>query len=162
MSHHPAFTVRSYPSFRPARLWRVLVAPEALYFIRMKGLISPGDAGNPEAWSRDQRATGKAILWLGRKALASGLAEVERLDPAEAVRSSKAHFKAGFDEIETLKLDPPSLLGQGTPVAKMTLRLVGEKAAIYQIEDEESLEVARAELPGRLGPKLQGKLAGGP
>ena len=46
MNTHPRFTVRSYRAFRTARLYRVFVAPEALYFIRMKGLISASDAGS--------------------------------------------------------------------------------------------------------------------
>lgn len=61
---------------------------------------------------------GRSILWLGKKSLGCGLSEVERLDPEVAVRAGKPHFKAGFDEIDELKFDPPSLLGQGTSVAK--------------------------------------------
>ena len=52
MNPYPGFTVRSYPAFRTARLYRVFVAPEALYFIRTKGLISASDAGSGSTSTR--------------------------------------------------------------------------------------------------------------
>ncbi len=100
-------------SARPAS-GDVLVGPDAFYFIRMKGLVSPSDAGDPAAWTPEQRMTGKAILWLGRKTLASGLAEVERLDPEEAVLSSKANFKVRLDEIESSRSTPRPPWGKET------------------------------------------------
>jgi hypothetical protein len=125
----------------------------------MKGLISPSDAGNPEAWTSKQRATGMALLWLGKKSLASGVAEVERLDPEEAVRSSMVHFKAALDEIDSARLDPPPVFSQGTALARLMIEIRGRKATVYKIEDQESLDIARVELPRLLGAKLGGKFA---
>jgi hypothetical protein len=42
----PAFIVRSYPPFRMARIFRVYVDRDALYLIRMRGLVGHADAGS--------------------------------------------------------------------------------------------------------------------
>jgi hypothetical protein len=52
----PAFNVRSYPPFRMARLHRVYVDREALYPIRMRGVI-----GNADAGSRFELHPGRAL-----------------------------------------------------------------------------------------------------
>ena len=63
----------------PARaLFRVLVSPDALYFIRLKGLISASDAGSDGPLTpRRQAAVASLIRKFAAHSLASGLAEVD-------------------------------------------------------------------------------------
>ncbi len=143
MSALPGFTIRADPAFRPARLIRVLVSPDALYFIRMKGLISPSDAGGTGPFvPRRQAAVASVIRQLGHASLASGLAEVERSDPEELVCASKKHFKIPAADFVASNLDPPPLFGgQGVCYARWKVVAKGHKNT-YQIEDAESLETA--------------------
>ena len=81
MNPYPGFTIRSYPAFRTARLYRVLVAPDTLYFIRMKGLISASDAGAGIHIDPLQAAVAAAIRWFGRNAMESSRQQVEQQRP---------------------------------------------------------------------------------
>ena len=111
MNTHPRFTVRSYRAFRTARLYRVFVAPEALYFIRMKGLISASDAGSGIHIDPLQAAVASLIRWIGRSTMEASREKVEQCDPKEMVQSSKKHFKVPAGDLVSSSLDPPSLLG---------------------------------------------------
>jgi hypothetical protein len=46
MIETPAFIVRSSPPFRMARIFRLYVDRDALYLIRMRGLVGHTDAGS--------------------------------------------------------------------------------------------------------------------
>jgi hypothetical protein len=158
MNPYPGFTIRSYPAFRTARMYRVFVAPDTLYFIRMKGLISVSDAGAGIHIDPMQAAVAAAIRWFGRKAMESSREQVERSDPEEMVRSSKKHFKLTARDLVSSSLDPPSLLGgHGHHYARWKVVAPGVKQA-FQIEDAESLQAALDHLPGVLGPRLTVKV----
>ena len=159
MNTYPGFIVRSYPAFRPARLYRVLVSPDALYFIRLKGLISASDAGSDSPLTpRRQCAVASLIRKFAQHSLATGLAEVERSDPEEMIRSSKKHFKLTAADFVSSSLDPPSLFSaQGPSFARWKIVAEGHKNT-YQVEDEESLYIAVKHLPNLLGTKLTVKV----
>jgi hypothetical protein len=158
MNPYPGFTVRTYPAFRAARLYRVFVAPDALYFIRMKGLISVSDAGSGLPIDPLQAAVAAVIRWFGRKTMESSREQVERCDPEEMVRSSKKHFKLAADDLVTSSLEPPSLLGgHGHHYARWKVAAPGLKQT-FQIEDADSLQAALDRLPGVLGPRLTVKV----
>jgi hypothetical protein len=158
MNPHPAFVVRSYPAFRAARLYRVLVSPTTLYFIRMKGLISASDAGSAFDFRPDHAAVAALIRWFGQKTIDSARAETEQVDPEEMVRTSKKHFKLSVDEFVNSSLEPPSLFsGHGHYYASWKI-VTHDRKDRFQIEDPESLESALMSLPAVLGPKLTVKV----
>jgi hypothetical protein len=164
MPGYPGFTVRSYPAFRPARLYRVLVPSDAVYFIRLKGLIGISDAGADSPFvPRRQAVVGSLIRKFAQESIASGLAEVERGDPEEMVRSSKKHFKLLAADFVSSSLDPHPLFGaQGPSFARWKVIAKGHHDT-YHIEEEESLRGALEQLPGLLGSRLtvNAKLSGG-
>jgi hypothetical protein len=154
MNPYPGFTVRSYPAFRAARLYRVFVAPDALYFIRTKGLISASDAGSGILIDPGQAAVAALIRWFGRKSLEAARAEVEQSDPEAMVQSSKKHFKIAVDDFLRSSVEPPSLFG-GHGHYYATWKVVTRKTKdAFQIEDPESLEAALDRLPALLGSRL--------
>ncbi len=158
MNTHPRFTVRSYRAFQTARLYRVFVAPEALYFIRMKGLISASDAGSGIHIDPLQAAVASLIRWIGRSTMEASREKVEQCDPKEMVQSSKKHFKVPAGDLVSSSLDPPSLLGgHGHYYARWKVAAHGLKEA-FQIEDAESLQTALDALPPVLGPRLTVKV----
>jgi hypothetical protein len=158
MNPYPGFTIRSYPAFRTARLYRVFVAPDTLYFIRMKGLISESDAGAGFHIHPGQAAMAAVIRWFGRKTLESAKAQVERSDPEGMVKSSKKHFKVAAGDLVSSSLEPPSLLGgHGHYYARWKVVAPGVKQT-FQIEDAQSLQAALDHLPGVLGPRLTVKV----
>jgi hypothetical protein len=158
MNPYPGFTIRSYPAFRTARLYRVFVAPDTLYFIRMKGLISASDAGAGIHIDPLQAAVAAAIRWFGRNAMESSRQQVEQSDPEEMVRSSKKHLKVAAGDFVSSSLEPPSLLGgHGHYYARWKVVAPGLKET-FQIEDAESLQSALDHLPSVLGPRLTVKV----
>ena len=83
----PAFMVRTYPAFRPARLYRVFVSGDSLYFIRLGGLISPSDAGSGYSLDPGKWAVSLLIRKFAKKSLDSELTRIENKDPATIVES---------------------------------------------------------------------------
>ncbi len=151
MARYPGFIARSYRSFGPARLYRVLVGPEMLYFLRAPGLISASDAGSGLSVDPGKAAVAAIIRWIGRGSIEKARAMLA-VDPEELVQSSRKHFKVAAAEVTASRLDPPSILsGHGYHYARWQVVTPGRKAT-YQIEDHESLEVALDHLPGLLGP----------
>jgi hypothetical protein len=155
MSAYPGITVRSYPAFRPARLYRVLVSRDALYFIRLKGLISVSDAGSESPFALPQHVAFAALIRIfARSSLAKSLAEIERSDPEELLYSSHKHFKLTAADFISSTLDPPSLFSaHGPSYARWKIVAQGHKNT-YQVEDAESLSTALQNLPNLLGAKL--------
>jgi hypothetical protein len=152
MDRYPGFVVRSYAAFRAARLYRVLVAPDALYFLRAGGLISASDGGVGIAFDPGQAAVAAIVRWIGRRSIDKARAALEG-DPEKLVRSSRKHFKIAAEDVVSSRLDPPALLGHGFHYARWQVVVPGRKAT-YQVEDHDSLNAALDHLPGLLGPRL--------
>jgi hypothetical protein len=158
MNPYPGFTIRSYRAFRTARLYRVLVASDALYFIRMKGLIGAADAGLQGHFDPLQLAAAAVIRWFAQRSAESGRRQAEGGDPEEMVRLSKKHFKVDAADVVSSSLEPPSMLsGHGHYYARWKIAAPGLKET-YQIEDAESLQAALDHLPGVLGSRLTVKV----
>lgn len=146
MDPFPGFTVRSYASFKLARLYRVLVSGDALYFVRLRGLISPGEP----VW--------EWIDSIVRRSLSSQLFELEQRNPEELVRSSAKHFKLDVSDLTWSSLERPGLLlrpGDGIVCWKVVAR---DTRQHFQFEDVDSLATALLELPAVLGSRLTVKL----
>lgn len=158
MNPYPGFTIRSYPAFRTARLYRVLVGQDALYFIRMKGLVSAADAGSGLSLDPMHVVFSIALRWFGSNVMESGRKQAESSDPDELVRSSKQHFKLAAGDVVRASLDPPALLGgHGLHYARWKVVAPGVKET-FQIEDPDSLRSALELLPGVLGDRLTVKV----
>jgi hypothetical protein len=156
MGKYPAFTVRSYPAFRPAREFRVFVSPNALYFIRLSGLVSASDAGSGMSLYAQERAMASVIRWFASKSQSNELDQIESADPAELVVSGKHHFQVSPSEVFESRLDPPSLFGGQRPAfGRWRLSQEGRKPVTYEIESAESLETALQHLPLLLKDKLK-------
>ena len=115
----PALTVRTYPAFRPARLYRVFVSGDSLYFIRLGGLISPSDAGHGHSIDPGKRAVAALIGWIAKKSINAELARLESTDPARLLELDKKHFKVAPDEVIDSRLDSPSLFSQQRPCLRL-------------------------------------------
>ncbi len=153
MPVYPGFVVRSYRNFAPARMFRVSVGPDALYFLRAPGIIGAADAGTGHSLDPGQLAVAAIFRWLGRRNIEKARAELDG-DPEELVRSSRKHFKLLVDEMIESRLDPPSMLsGHGFYYSRWQV-VTPSGNTTYQIEDAESLNAALDHLPGLLGPRL--------
>ncbi len=153
MAMYPGFVVRSYRNFAPARIFRVFIVPDVLYFLRARGIIRAADAGTGHTLDPGQLAIAAIFRWLGRRTIEKARAELDG-DPEELVRSSRKHIKLLADEMIESRLDPPSMLrGHGFYYARWQVVTPSGKST-YQIEDADSLNAALDHLPGLLGPRL--------
>ena len=144
----PAFTVRTYPAFRPARLYRVLVSGDSLYFIRLGGLISPSDAGYSHSFDPGERAVAALIGWIAKKSLNADLVRIESTDPARIVELDKKHFKVTPDEVIDSRIDSPSLFSQQRPC--FVLETLGPGTQVSDVRDRR---------PGKPGSRFEAPAA---
>lgn len=160
MSQRAAFVVRDYPSFRPARLFRVILSPEAIYFVRMRGLVGQADAATDFVATRQQKAIAGLIrLWAGRS-IADGIEQVDRADPEELVRSNTKNFRVAPGDFRSSRLEPPAVLGgHGAHYARWKFALNDGRKMTLQLEDPEDLETAITHLPKFLGSVHENKVA---
>jgi hypothetical protein len=153
MSSLPAFTVRSYPAFRMARMHRVYVDRDVLYLIRMRGVvvIAVPDA---DCFFFDDPFS-DLLRWWARRSQRSAARELDERGPREMLEAHRQNRRFEAGDIASSRLEPARLLvGHGTYLARWTLTPRGRKAMTFQIEDSASLRTALAVLPGLLGPAL--------
>lgn len=155
MSDIPAFSVRSYPAFRMARLHRVYIDSEALYLIRMRGIIGHADAGSPFDLHPGRALTGMLIRWWARRSLDSAARALDSNDLHALLSASPGNLRVEPWEVEESRLDPPRMLGHGEHFARWSLTLRDRKRLSFQIEDEESFRTALEHLPPLLGATLR-------
>jgi hypothetical protein len=143
MSHLPAFTVRAYPSFRPARMFRVVFSGEVIYLIRMKGLLGQADAGGYEHYSSgQQRMMAEFIRWWAGKSIASGVQEVDGADPEELLARNKKNLRLTPEDFASSTLEPASILGHGEHYARWKFTLQDGRKLLFQVEDVDDLKAA--------------------
>lgn len=154
MSPTPAFTVRHHPAFRFARHYRVYLDHDALYLIRMGGLVGVGEFGDPDsrlAWANPGRFV---IGWLVSRFLKARAANLDERGPRELLDAHPDNRRLDRTEIASARLEPSSILSGATSVAVLTLTPTSGRAMKYQIEDGTSLKRALDSLPSLLGPAL--------
>ena len=155
MSDVPAFSVRSYPAFRMARHHRVFVDAQALYLIRMPGIIGHADAGSQFDLNPGRAFTGMLIRHWAKRSLAAAAQRLETCDPNDLLADHRRNLRVEPQEVVESRLDPPRLLGHGEHLARWSLTLRDRRPMTFQIEDEESLEIALECLPPLLGEALR-------
>ncbi|GAC1450949.1 MAG: hypothetical protein NVSMB9_35750 [Isosphaeraceae bacterium] len=156
MSQIPAFNVRSYPPFRMARLYRVYADLDALYLIRMRGVIGSADAGSPRLELDLGRAlTGMILRKWAEKSQAAAARGLDSRGPREMLGAHRLNLRVEPGEVVESRLRPPRLLGHGEHVACWTLTTRDRRRLTFQIEDPASLRTALENLPPLLGPALR-------
>jgi hypothetical protein len=155
----PAFSARSYPPFRMARLWRVYVDRDALYLIRMRGAIGAADAGSPFEVHPGRILTGMLLGWWARTSLEAATRELDMRGPHEMLHAHRLNLRVEAAEVVESRLGPPRLLGHGEHFAYWSLTIRGRRPLSFQIEDEESLQTALEHLPRLFGPALRVSVA---
>jgi hypothetical protein len=155
MTEIPASTVRSYPAFRMSRLFRVYVDRDALYLIRMRGVIGHADAGDRFDVHLWRDLTSHLLHWWVRRSLAAATRELDDRGPRGMLDAHRQNLRVERCEVSESRLEPPRLLGHGEHFASWSLTLRDRKPMSYQIEDAESLQTALAHLPRFLGAALQ-------
>ena len=93
MIETPAFNVRSYPPFRIARLHRVYVDREALYLIRMRGVIGNADAGSQFEFHPGRRLTGMFLRWWAKTSLDTASRELDTRGPRELLDAHRMNLR---------------------------------------------------------------------
>lgn len=151
----PAFCVRSYPAFRMARLHRVYIDDQALYLIRMRGIIGHADAGSPFDLHPGRAFTGMLIRWWAKRSLDTATRALDSNDLHALLSASHGNLRVEPWEVEESRLDPPRMLGHGEHFARWSLTLRDRKRLSFQIEDEESFRTALEHLPPLLGTTLR-------
>ena len=154
MTDVPAFSVRSYPAFRFARLHRVYIDKDALYLIRMPGVIGHADAAARFQLDPGQALTGMLIRYWAKKSLEAKARRLESSEPSELLGDHRSNRRVDSRDVVESRLDPPRLLGHGEHFACWSLQLRDRKRFRFQIEDETSLKVALEHLPKLLGTTL--------
>ena len=155
MSDVPAFSVRSYPTFRMARLHRVYVDSQALYLIRMPGIIGHADAGSRFELHPGRALFGMLIQHWTKRRLEAASRRLDASDPRDLLASHGGNLRVEPREVVESRLDPPRLLGHGEHLACWSLTLRHRKPLTFQIEDEASLRIALVHLPRLLGTTLR-------
>jgi hypothetical protein len=159
MNEIPAFNIRSYPPFRMARLYRVYVDREALYLIRMRGIIGYADAGSQFEPRPGNLLTGMFLRWWARTSLDAAARELDARGPSEMIDAHRMNLRVEPGEVVQSHLGPPRLLGHGEHFACWSLTIRGRRPLSFQIEDEASLRTALGHLPRLLGPALRVSVA---
>lgn len=151
----PAFIVRSYPAFRMARLFRVYVDGDALYLIRMRGVIGSADAGSPRHEFHPGRAlVGTLLQWWAKRSQDAAANKLDAQGPREMLGAHRLNLRIEPWEVEESRLQPRRLLGHGEHLACWSLTPRGRRPLTFQIEDEASFKTALEHLPRLLGPAL--------
>jgi hypothetical protein len=159
MIETPAFIVRSYPPFRMARIFRVYVDRDALYLIRMRGLVGHADAGSPFDIHPGSILVGMFLRWWAKTSLGTTARELDGRGPREMLDDHPLNLRIEPTEVVKSRLSPPRLLGHGVHFACWSLTIRGRKPLSFQIEDEASLRTALAHLPRLLGEALSVSVA---
>jgi hypothetical protein len=159
MIETPAFNVRSYPPFRMARLYRVYVDREALYLIRMRGVIGNADAGSRFDLHPGRMLTGMSLRWWARTSLGAAARELDARGPREMLGTHRMNLRVEPGEVVESRLGPPQLLGHGEHFACWSLTLRERRPLSFQIEDLASLRTALEHLRRLLGPALRVSVA---
>jgi hypothetical protein len=159
MSKIPAFNVRSYPAFRIARLYRVYVDRDALYLIRMRGVIGSGDAGSRNELHPGRALVGTLLRWWAERSQDAGARELDARGPREMLAAHRLNLRVEPGEVVKSRLRPPRLLGHGEHFACWSLTARGRGPLDFQIEDAASLRMALEHLPRLLGPALSVSVA---
>jgi hypothetical protein len=153
MAQIPAFNVRSYPPFRMARLYRVYVDRDALYLIRMRGVIGSADAG-PRFEPHPGRALiGMLLRWWAKNSQDAAASRLDARGPREMLDSHRMNLRVEPGVVES-RLQPPRLLGHGEHFSCWSLTVRGRRRLTFQIEDAASFKTALEHLPRLLGPAL--------
>ena len=160
MSQRPAFNVRDYPSFRPARLYRVLFSTAGIDFIRMRGLVGQADAGAESFLNGQQAAIADFIRNWASKSIAVGVSQVDAAEPEALLRSSKKNFRVAPEDFTVSSLEPPAVFGgHGLHYARWKFALKDGRKLTLQTETPEDLKAAIALLPEFLGSNHATKVA---
>jgi hypothetical protein len=148
----PAFNVRSYPPFRLARLHRVYVDHEALYLIRMRGIIGNADAGSRFELHPGRALTGMFPRWWAKTSLDATARELDARGPRDMLDAHRMNLRVEPGEVV-------ESLGRGEHFACWSLTLRQRRPLSFQIEDTASLRTALEHLPRLLGPALRVSVA---
>ena len=159
MSQFPAFNVRDYPSFRPARLYRVVFSDQGIYFLRMRGLIGHSEAGADHFMNGTQAAISNMFRLWASQSIASSVEAIDEANPADLVKASKKNFVILPDDFTSSVLEPPVVFGgHGNHFARWKFTLMDGRKATYQLETVEDLKIALVQLPVTLGATQQIKV----
>lgn len=159
MNEIPAFIVRAYPAFRMARLHRVYVDREALYLIRMAGVLGLSDAGGGLEFDPGRVLVGAALRWWAGRAQDARARELDARGPREMLDAHRQNARIEPGEVVSSTLGPPRMLGHGAHLACWKLEVRGSRARTFQIEDAASLKTALVHLPRLLGQALSVSVA---
>jgi hypothetical protein len=154
MNEIPAFNVRSYPAFRMARLHRVYVDRDALYLIRMGGVIGSSDAGGRHHFDPGRAVVSALLRWRARRSQDAGARKLDDRGPRALLDAHRQNLRVEPGEVASSRLEPPRLLGHGEHFAFWTLTPRGRKVLKFQVEDADSLRTALAHLPALLRSAL--------
>ncbi len=155
-SEIPAFNVRSYPAFRLARLYRVYVDSDALYLIRMRGIIGIADAGRQPQFVLHPNSvlTWRLMRWWAERSQRAAASELDECGPRLMLDAHRTNMRVEPGAVQESQLRPPRLLGHGEHLACWSLTIRGRKPLTFQIEDAVSFQTALEHLPRFLGPAL--------
>jgi hypothetical protein len=155
----PAFNVRAYPQFRMARLHRVYVDRDALYLIRMRGVVGYADAGTRFELHLGRAWNSMLVRWWARRSQEAAASKLDARSPHEMLDAHRMNLRVEPAEVVESCLDPPRLLGHGEHFACWSLTIRERRPLSFQIEDAASLRTALEHLPRLLGTALRVSVA---
>src|SRR5262249_7193111 len=99
MNETPAFNVRSYPAFRMARLYRLYVDRDALYLIRMRGVIGSADAGSRYTLHPGGALVGALLRWWAGWSQDAAARELDARGPREMLDAHRLNLRVEPGEV---------------------------------------------------------------